>query len=965
MPISRRAFLQWLAGTGVALGTSGAGFKQLLSPREDSEQLTTGISTWYATTCRECPAGCGMVVRNREGRVVKCEGNPHHPINQGRLCARGQAALQGLYDPDRIRGPLGRTRGGKFARCTWDEATAALGKRLAAARPGGIAIISDLQTGSLADFFRRWLQLLGCDRYLVYEPIAYESVREAHRAVYGQDKIPTYRIADCDFLISFGVDFLEAWISPVRAAREFAQMRTPRNGRMGTFVYAGPRLSATAACADRPYLIPPGHEAHLALAMLHVIAREGLARVGADALKRATVDHDPETIAPLLGMKGQEVRLLARAFGRASFPLALGGVGPSASTAAVEAATAAALLNAAVNSRAVDFSGVHALSGAASQEQVGEFLAALAVGEVDLLFIFGANPAFAIPPRMGLAEALKNAKTVVSLSSVMDETAELAHWVLPVDTALESWGDYEPEPGVLGLSQPTMGRLFDSRHAADILLMISDAAGCDAKRALGARNFHEFVERQYGRRFVGDGTREYQEAEWQAALRDGGRWWHERRAPAAPTPENWPKRFPGPTEREALSLWTYPSPALHDGRGANQRWLQELPEALVHGVWASWVELHPETASPLGIRSGDVVRLAGPGGKVEAPAFVWRGIAPHTAGLALGQGHTSCGRYARGRGANAFALLGSADSGALFCDVELRRTGKRKALVTTSRAESQYGRGLAQAVALSGLVAADRGPLSLPLPQGYTAKHDIYKGHPHKEHRWAMAVDLNRCTGCGACVVACYAENNVAVVGEKLVSQGRIMSWIRIDRYFDWQSRESPVRFLPMLCQHCDSAPCESVCPVFATAHSEDGLNMMIYNRCIGTRYCSNNCPYKVRRFNWFAYDWPGALRWQLNPDLSVRGRGVMEKCTFCVQRIREATQRAKVEGRRVADGDIMPACAQTCPADALVFGDLMDPRSRVSRIIREDPRCYQVLHELNTKPAVIYLKKVVNDLSI
>jgi molybdopterin-containing oxidoreductase family iron-sulfur binding subunit len=375
----------------------------------------------------------------------------------------------------------------------------------------------------------------------------------------------------------------------------------------------------------------------------------------------------------------------------------------------------------------------------------------------------------------------------------------------------------------------------------------------------------------------------------------------------------------------------------------------------------------------MGIRRGDILRLQTPHGSLETPAFLFPGIHPETLAAPLGQGHLEFGRFASGIGVNANRLLnprGDFFSGGplrALSGLRVEKKSGRAELANTDGSFYQHGRGFIQTVSPAEFErdqkAGKRPHLRLPLPEHYAPKEDFYPPHPHPEYRWAMAVDLDRCIGCGACTIACSAENNVAIVGRGRVLEGREMAWLRIERYFETENSggDLAVRFLPMLCQHCDNAPCESVCPVFAPHHSKEGLNNQIYNRCIGTRFCSQNCPYKVRRFNWFTFTRPEPLNWQLNPDVTVRQKGVMEKCSFCVQRIKAAKLKAKFEERKVRDGEVTPACAQTCPAGVFVFGNLNDPQSRVSRLIR-DPRTYQVLEHLNTKPAVFYLRKITKE---
>ncbi|MFQ6133904.1 MAG: 4Fe-4S dicluster domain-containing protein [Armatimonadota bacterium] len=964
MRVSRRNWLKAAGSVGAGVGISASGAQKLIPYVFPPQDVVPGLPTWYATTCRECPAGCGMLVRCREGRAVKVEGNPDHPINRGRLCARGQAALQGLYDPDRVNGPL-RAQGGDSTQPGWEEALASLGEPLRALRgTGRVAIITDLQTGALTRLVRQWLAAFGSppEHHLVFEPLSYAALRRGTGIAFGRDAIPAYGLGKADFVLSLSADFLETWLSPVRNTRQFAAMREVRGGRMGRCVYVGPRLSLTAANADERFWLRPGHEAHLALAMLHVAAREGWARRAAPLLERLTEAHSPESVGPIIGVAAESIRHLARAFAKARRPVALAGSPYDETPEAVQTVVAANLLNYAVGSQAVDFGREHALGACADASRLEDFTEAVTEGGVEVLLVCGANPLYALPPGHDLVRFItEEAQTVVSLSSCMDETAAAADWVVPASHPLESWGDYEPETGVRGIIQPAMVNLFDTRSAGDILLLLAQAAGVHVEAGLGAADFREYLRAEWRELHERLAPEEDFEAFWTESVRRGGHW--SEAAPKTPELDSGLAdfAFSPPRQARGISIHAYPSTALYDGRGANKGWLQELPDPVTNAVWGSWVDIPEEEARQQGISRGDIVEVSSSSGTVRAPAVPCPALAPETIAVPLGQGHTSYGRNAEGAGANALPMVAFVTGNELL-SVTISRAGARQPAVTTAGSSSQHGREIIRTVGLSRVDREAEEELYLPLPEGYDLKRDLYPPHEHAGHRWAMVIDLNRCTGCGACVVACYAENNIPVVGRAEVAKGREMAWLRIERYFDWGSDQAPMLFLPMLCQHCDSAPCEPVCPVYAAVHSEDGLNAQVYNRCVGTRYCANNCPYKARRFNWFDHDWPEPLNWQLNPEVTVRCRGVMEKCTFCVQRIREGEQRAKAQNRRLRDGDIVPACAQTCPAEAMVFGDLMDSNSQVSRLVREDPRCYQVLGELNTKPAVIYLKRLLHD---
>ncbi len=920
------------------------------------DNLAPAVSSWYATSCRECPAGCGMVVRNVQSRVVKCEGNPIHPISGGRLCARGQAAPMGLYAPDRIRGPQrGRGRA-DFEDTKWSTALRAAGDALRGAT--GVAIISTLQTGSLETLMRAWLGAFGSTRLVVYEPLDYAPAKALFGGV-----VPWISLSGCDYLVAFGADFLENWVSPVQYAREFVEMRRIVDHRRAGFAFVGHRISGTGANADRRILVPPGAMVDAARAIAEAMGTGRAGPLANDLKKRYGVDTE-------------DVEDIGRSLAGATAPLVLPGWYP-------ESALAAMALGVTNGPGLVDTARPHAVTAIGGREAIEGLISEMESGAIDVLVIYEANPVFQLPDSDRFVAALKRVPTVISLSSYLDETAAHAHWVLPSHTPLESWGDYFPYPDIGNLMQPAMAPLYDTRQPGDILMQLASAAGRDAMALFGSRTYQSYLRRRWS---AGTGTTGAGADAWDGALARGGSWPGEAEggdatpptgyndlasanmglyrppypvapppsvtiAPAGPTPvASGAPGAPGPDE---VRLYAFPHIYYYDGRGANRRWLQETPDPVTRAAWGTWAEMHPDTAAKLGIKTDGMVEIQAGGRSVRLGAYVWHGAAPNTVAVPIGEGHELYGRYASDVGVNVYPLLSSPNPVA-----RVRTAGKHKWVTRYKGSRYQHGRGIVRTTPLGEPFEREE-EIIMPLPEGY-GWNDFYPGHDYRGHRWAMVVDLNRCIGCHACVVACYAENNLAVVGPEGFWRRRVMSWMRIDLYYDWNSEGAPVLFQPMFCQHCDAAPCEPVCPVFAAAHSDEGLNMQVYNRCVGTRYCSNNCPYKVRRFNWYDYDWPEPLNWQLNPDVTVRCRGVMEKCTFCVQRIRQAEIVAKREGRPVRDGEITPACAETCPAGVFTFGDLMDPDAAVTRLVREDPRAYQVLHDLNTKPAVIYLKRVV-----
>jgi len=1032
---TRRDFLK-LVGVGVAGAAAGCAkppaeslYPYLVAP----EDITPGVPYFYASTCRECPVGCGILVRSREGRAIKIEGNPDHPIGLGGLCARGHAGLQGLYDPDRLKSPMMRS-GSQWKAVSWDEALAAVTEKLGAAH-GRTLLLTGHETGSFRQLAGDFASATG-GRHVMFEPFAYEAVRAANQKTFGIAAVPRYDFAAARCVISFGADFLETFGAVTTQARGFAAMRAKRDDGAGHFVAVEPRLSLTGANADEWVAVRPGGEMALALGLANVILAENLGGNVPErgALQAAVAAFTPEAVAAQTDVSVDDIRRLARLFAKHAPGLAIAGGISTQGPQATALVAAVNLLNYVAGSigRTVLFDRPQDFDGVASFAQFAELAKAMAAGSFDVAIVHGANPAYASPAWAGFAEGFAKVPFKVSLSGVLDETIALCDLVLPSTHSLESFGDAQSARGVYSLIQPSMKPLpmFDARPAGETLIALATSAGV----AKGwAATWYDYVKAKWQPMHARFGNGRDFESFWMDALKAGGVW----ESPASPA-VRWsgaPGFATAPASAgEGFTLVVTPSSNFYDGRGANKPWLQELPDMTSKSVWGSWVEMHPDMAAQLGVKNGDAVKIATAAGSVEAPAYLYSGIRKDTIAMALGQGHTSYGRYATSRGVNALALLPQATddaSGALAYQgarARLSRGTQSMELYLQQAEKNQHDRGIAQVIPVAALLAGTAGvaaegktesfPGHYPAGEGVEhqaaamsrpGKHTEPLEHPpgwqmpahaitafdpelkvrhgksdpvvegsyrHAKHRWAMAVDLNSCTGCAACVVACYAENNIPVVGPELMRKGREMAWIRIDRFEETVgakagtgAAKNDVRFVPMMCQHCGDAPCEMVCPVYATYHSPEGLNAQVYNRCVGTRYCSNNCPYKVRAFNWFDYSapekttfaFPEPLNWQLNPDVTVRSKGVMEKCTMCIQRILEGKGNAKDEKREVRDGEIQTACAQSCPTQAITFGDLADPASKVHEKSFGE-RKYWVFEELYTKPGVTYLKKVTRD---
>lgn len=992
--VKRRDFLKVLGVTGAAttmVGCSTEAVEKLIPYVTSPDNTVPGVSSYYATTCRECAAGCGLIVETRDGRAIKAEGNAAHPVNRGALCARGQSGLQGLYNPDRFRGPMARENG-KLVPTTWDKGIATLHAKLAAAKAGGTAgkavFISQHEQGAFAAHVDGWLAGFGMPAHISYDAEAPLATIAANKAVYGA-AWPKLDFGAAKLIVSFSADFLDGWGLPVPQQLDFADARGKIEGAP-RFIYVGPRRSLTGLNADQWIAPKPG--------TLGAIAQMLAGKLSVAAAAAAT-DVPARTLSAL----NKEVQ------GAKPSLLIAGATGQAALELAIEVNNLnKALGNVGVTVKPAEVYG--AWDGVAPAAVLNDVVASMSAGEVPVLLVRGANPAYNTPAGLGFAAAASKVPFKVSFSSVPDETTELCDLVLPDHHSLESWGATEPMKGTIGLQQPTMDPVFNTRATADVLIAVAKADAVMAARY--PADYRAIISARVG------GNIELQNALPTGMLAGT------MPARIAPTIKT-TRTIPGGIEKTTgeYYLVTYLNAVMGDGRGANKPWLQELPDPVTKICWQTAVEMHPETAKKLGVVAGDHVTVKTLAGSITAPVFLYIGVRPDTIAVMLGRGQTASGRYANGTGVDAFKILPAANDNAGAFALTASKCSVSKAeghsmIVTTEGSGRQHGRGIARAQTLDQLLSGEReehhkfpGQAPAEFLPGLRApvatdaqgelgdpksamKGEYDPNHPSglAKRRWAMTIDLAKCTGCSACVTACYAENNIATVGAEWqgpilypdrtgpganITRSREMAWIRLERYYEidreykdvaWDAEHpgAETRFVPMMCQHCGNAPCEPVCPVYATYHSPDGLNVQVYNRCVGTRYCSNNCPYKVRYYNWFGYGevdrsqyaFPEPLNWQLNPDVTVRGKGVMEKCTFCVQRIREVETLAKVEQREIQGDEFTVACAQACPSRAIVFGDAANDNWSVTKLI-DDRRAYHVFEELNVFTAVVYLKKI------
>lgn len=993
---NRRDFLKVVgAGTGLAASGCATEIPEKLIPYViQPDEVVPGNAVWYSGTCNECSSGCGVLVRTKEGRALKVEGNPKHPINRGGLCALGQSSVQVLYDPDRLREPLIRKAGEAFKPSNWRDSIDAFADSLmlSAGREKKVVFFTRPLESSEKKLFSAVTSRLNNVEHLEYELFSDAALLEAAETMYGKGTKTRFNFAAADVVLGLGADYLETWMSPVEYSKDFASRRTPERGpgesqtgqidpklSISRVYHIEPRLSLTAANADIWMKNAPRTETSLLKAVLSKLAKiKTLSGERKSSVNEILKGFDYKDALQKSGVNEEHFNEMVSKLSTAKNSLVVAG-GASVSADAKEAAILSLLINdilGNIGSSVLISKSSTSASTLATPEKIASLVEDLNNKKVGTIVFLDTNPSFSLPRSSGFNRAIANADSIISISKIMDETTKFADIVLPLSTSFESWGDSEPLPGVYALNQPSMQPLFKTQNFGDILLSLDSSS----KLTSGGQfkdftNYRDFIESEWKNRL---GSAQF-ESKWQKALQEGGDWSKKSVTSDASLDASSvlaslnQSKAKVQSAIDSLTVIAFPTVHFHDGRGANRPWMQEIPDPMTTAVWGSWLEIHPDTAKKLSLENGQVVQLKTSSGAIEAPLFFTKHIHPSAVAVPIGQGHEGYGRFASGVGINPLGLLPFNSESSIISllseDGQIKPSIAKEKLLTLQFSDEQLRRGFVRSVTEKEFEHSVNAPKSHSAHGHHNAlalgpreePKQMYKQMEHPLYRWGMTIDLSSCTGCSACVAACYAENNVPVVGKQLCEQGREMSWLRIARYLDGPEEHPVTGFGLMMCQHCGNAPCEPVCPVYATYHAEDGLNTMVYNRCVGTRYCSNNCSYKVRRFNWFNYEWPETMNWQLNPDVTVRSVGVMEKCSFCIQRIREAQNGAKDEGRLILDGEVVPACASSCPTSAITFGNLQDETSVVAKQAKS-MRGYKVLDfELNTQPAITYLAKVTH----
>lgn len=964
---NRRDFLKYFGFgiSAVALAACNkAPIKNAIPYIVKPENITPGVPNWYATT--NPTTGVSVLVKTREGRPIKIEGNPESPLFKGGAAAVDHGAVLELYDNERLQNP--KADGNDT---DWNALDGKVTKGLAAAKSIRIvsgAVSSPSAKRAIAEFTAKYPQ----SKHVVYEPVSYNAITEANLQSFGKAVVPGYQFDKAKTIVSFGADFLGTWISPVEFTKQWVKNRkvgSTNNGAntMSRHYQFESVLSLTGSNADVRVPIKPSAEGVALISLYNKVA----ALAGAPKLSSP---GDVEFAVNMISNAANEL------WANRGASLVVSGSNNVAHQLIVNA------INSVLGNvgTTVDLDNYSTQKGG-DDAGFETFVNELNSGAVDAVIFYNSNPVYSYYNASKLEAGIKKAALSISTSSVADETASLCKFIAPDSHFLESWGDVEARVGYIGLVQPTISPVFNTRQAAESFL----------RWAGNTTDYYSYV-KNYWTGVMGG------ESAWNKALHDGF-------SVAMKTPVAYKTSLlPQDAVNAAYQLYTankekeevvlYTKVGLGDGRYANNPWLQEMPDPISKVCWDNYAAIGKVTADKLKLKDGDVITIKTKNGAVEnIPVLVQPGQANNTIAIALGFGRTAGGRVGKNVGKNAYPLVSFNGKTYSYSstDITVEKTGDDYELPQTQTHHTIEGRDLIREASLKEFVKD-------PSAGNHNHAHIItlWDEHDSKGHRWAMAVDLNACTGCGSCVVSCNAENNVPVVGRKEILNRREMHWMRIDRYYSFKNKDGKtatrearlagkvlhgeneglitdetdfenvrVAFQPLMCQHCGHAPCETVCPVLATVHSSEGLNHMAYNRCVGTRYCANNCPYKVRRFNWFKYRENDQFdfymnndlgRMVINPDVTVRSRGVMEKCSFCIQRIQAGKLQAKLENRKVKDGDVKTACQQSCPADAIVFGDVNDKNSEIAKLFKNE-RSYVLLEEYDVQPSVSYMTKIRN----
>jgi MoCo/4Fe-4S cofactor protein with predicted Tat translocation signal len=983
--LSRRKFLALLSASAAvaAAGCSTYRDKGVIVPyNQKPEEVILGLPNYYASTCNGCTSACGILVKTREGRPIKVDGNPDHPVNKGKICTKGQASIMNLYHPERLREPMFSSSRSNHTNTSWDEANKNISAAFTGAAGKEIAIVTHtIVSPTLKKLIDEFKLTFPSAKVYSYEVFNSTPRANAWFKSYGKKTIPALQLDKAKVIVSLESDFLGNEGNQMENTRQFAAGRDVMTSSDFNRLYVVEgAVTLTGMNADYRMRLRTDAIEELVMALLNEFVNKkkisGYAADGkvnsvfsSNSLDQLKAKHNLDDKA----LKNL-VDDLAKNQGSA---IVLGGEKlPESTHIAIN------LLNEVLGNNklySTESENIELMPLSTTQE-MENLVSDMGTGKVAAVIHFDTNPVFNLSPDYKYAEALAKVPMAVTLCEQANETSAVSNYVLPINNQLESWGDFKTRTGFYSMQQPIIAPLYNTRQKEAILLTWKDSA-----KQYNDKIYHDYLTENWEKNlYPAMGSSTTFKKFWNSVLHDGLVYLNEKpeAAGSAFSADAFAQNSGKMKASNDFVVLLQNNNTIGDGRYASNGWLLELPNPISKITWDNYAAVSVQAASELGVDSNDLIDVTIGNKKQTLPVFVQPGLADKVIEVALGYGRTHAGVIGTGVGVNVNVLISKnaplterfynnaqvakasgmyelastqehypIDSDPLLKDIQFRRGIIRQATVDEYKKDPKIIRNETGHMDLS--------PINQP---------PVYATENYTGFKWGMAIDLNKCTGCGACVTSCNVENNIPIVGKDQVIANREMMWMRIDRYYSGTPDSPSVNFQPMLCQHCDYAPCENVCPVAATTHSDDGINGMAYNRCVGTRYCSNNCPYKVRRFNYFDYrdrlsdsiQYAEPLDLMANPEVTVRSRGVMEKCTFCLQRIMKERQDAIQENRGVIGSNVKTACQEACPANAIVFGNVNDKESEIVKY-RQHELGYSVLEEIKVMPNVTYIAKLRN----
>jgi len=962
--ISRRKFLALVGASAALAGTGCADYRdkgEIIPYTKKPEEIIPGKANYYASFANCCKCGCGILIKTREGRPIKVDGNPDHPVSQGKICAKCQASILGLYDPERLTTPLKKTNLGNFEQTSWASVDTEIRNTLQNLDGKEIAIIThSINSPTTLKVLQDFASKYPSTKVYSYELFNNEIRNNAWKKCYGSGVFPLIKWDEAKIILSLEGDFLGIEGNHIENARLFAKGRDVNNPDKFNRLYTVEgNMSLTGMNADYRLRLRPDAQFEFVMSLLN--------EVSSKLNISSTGNYSLILLAKKYSLSEKILNHLANDL--------IGNLGSSiiyaGDTLPEKVHIAVNYLNEILGNKNLyrNESDVTLLSLTAIDEWKN-LISLMNNWKVGAVIHFDSNPTYHLPQDLGYSSAIKKVKTVISLVEQENETSVLGKYTLPINHSFESWGDAKTRTGLYTMQQPVISQIHNTRQKEAVLLSWAGGDSFEYKENL----YHEYLKNNWQQSVYPTLSSGLPfEQFWLGALHDGIVVFNENNSISGNFNTASLSELNSPADVSGFTVVLKNNYSIDDGRFANNGWLQELPHPVTKVTWDNYAAISQATAKELAVDYNDLIEISIDNKKLKIPVFIQPGSSDKTITIELGYGRTKTGTIGKDVGFNANVLMSSAYnlSPFLFTAAKVNKAEGKYEIVTAQENQSFDDELTKDAAKKREIIREGTLNEYVKNPHFLHKEHDLttmYHSHPYTGVKWGMAIDLNKCIGCGECVVACSSENNIPVVGKDQVKRGREMHWIRIDRYYSGSIDEPAVSNQPMLCQHCDNAPCENVCPVVATTHSPDGLNQMVYNRCVGTRYCSNNCPYKVRRFNFYnfrdqyddGYQMNKLFSLVYNPEVTVRSRGVMEKCSFCIQRIMEAREDATRENRQLKGTDVKTACQDICPTNAIVFGDSNDKESELNKF-RNHELGYHVLEELNVRPNVTYIAKLRN----